>query len=170
MKAFDELDSLDIHWETNTWGTKHTLKDAHGDSIAEIRYNAWHASATVEAVGNRWRFLARGFFRRTVDVISVGMNERYATYAYKGRTLSLADRREFYWNQANIWGSKWVWMDADGDPVIGFQTGGMLRFKSDVRVDPENADDKSLPLLTYLGWFLLYRQREQSSTVVAVSV
>lgn len=164
MKAFDELDSLDIHWETNTWGTKHTLKDADGEIIAEMRYNSWRVQATVEAVGNRWLFQSRGFFRRTIDVISVGMDEHYATYTYKGKTLTLADGREFYWKQANIWGSKWAWMDSNGDPVIGFQTGGMLRFKSDVRIDPANADDKSLPLLSYLGWFLLYRQRQQAST------
>lgn len=169
MKAFDELENLNIQWvQPSAWKRDYELQTEDGEVLARLHLHTWNDKADLEALGNRWGFDTRGFFNRITEVTSVGTGEVYASYSHNKKTLTLHDGRTFRFKQINFWGNKWSWVDATDTPVVGFQTGGAFRYNSDIHMDAEMAEMRSMPVLVYLGWYLLIKTREAAASTTAV--
>jgi hypothetical protein len=172
MKSFNELESLNLKWvQTSAWNTRnHELRDENGDVMATMRQpSLWRSQVEIEAVGNRWTFERKGFWRYHVEIRSTGTDEQPARFTYRDRMLEFPDGRVYYWKQSSFWGSKWVWTDAQGTPILGFQSQGTFRYSSDIALDEEVASMKSLPMLVFLGWYLILMYYADSSSAAVVA-
>ncbi len=174
MKSFNELEALDLRWEQpNAWKARYELRSSEGELIAVLtRRSWWRQIAEIESLGNRWRFERKGFWRQRIEITSVGTGESPATFEYalwrQGGRLIFPDGRSLRWGSTNFWNTKWAWMTEDGTPVVGFRTGGLFKVNSEVDLDPMLAQQKSLPLLVMLGWYLILLQREDAGSSAVV--
>jgi hypothetical protein len=172
MKTTAELEARGLKWVSTSGLRKNgELRADDGEVLATIRQpHIWSSLVEVEAVGNRWRFERKGFFRKRIEITSVGTGEAPAVYVYKGNKgrLEYADGRVFLWRPGDFWGSKWVWTTEDGVPLIGFKTGGVLRLSSQMSLHPDFEDDKAPSLLIFLGWYLIMLYREDTTSNAAV--
>jgi hypothetical protein len=175
-KSLAELELQELQWvPTNQWQRSFDLKDGAGEVVARLKHTSiWNQVAEIEAPGNRWRFEPYGFWKRRIRVRSVGTDEVIAAFTpdtwnmHQG-TLHFDDGRVYHWRQSNLWGSKWAWSTDDGDPVLGYHTGGLFSFKGNLSIEPERADSPSFGVLVFLGWYLVLLQRADSATVGAVA-
>lgn len=168
MKTIRELEDQNLHWvQPSMWRSVFELRTEDGSVLATITRTSWFKSTVeVDAVGNRWVFDVKGLLRRSIIIRSVGTGEEPAHFVYKGINggeLTFADGRLFLWKPSNFWGSKWVWTTAEGDPIMGFKTGGALKLNSEISLDPETEADKAPPLLVFLGWYLYLLYVESSA-------
>jgi hypothetical protein len=159
MKDFAELELQSLKWvQTSAWKQNWELRNEAGETIAKmIRPKWWSQYAEVDAPGNRWSFERVGFWQNRIEVKSLGTQESPATFNIKMSKgeLVFTDGRTYTWKQTNFWGSKWAWIDEDGEPVVGFQTGGFLQVKGEMSIDPEGDETPLLGLLVFLGWYLI---------------
>lgn len=164
MKSFAELENQDLRWvQPSAWKNEYELQTPDGSAVARIaRTSWWNYKAEVEAIGNRWTFDRKGFWQHQIEILSVGTGEEPARYFYRGKRLVFPDGREYLW-RSNIWGSKYTWTTLSGDPIVGFQTGGMFRMNAEIDMDPEVADMKTLPLMIFLGWYLILLARQDAA-------
>ncbi|GAB4519422.1 MAG: hypothetical protein OHK0046_28260 [Anaerolineae bacterium] len=174
MKAFDELIQQDLKWVSKgSFKKNHELRTSDDEVVATmIQPSAWSNRVEVEAPGNRWSFERKGFWQQYILIQSVGTGSEPARFTYrKGGALEFPDGRVFHWKN-NFWGNKWAWTTADDEPVIGFKTGGLLTLNGEVRVDEDSSDLKALPLLMFLGWYLInlyYQDAAATTTFVAAT-
>lgn len=172
-KTLAELENQNIRWTK-----KHYLKNDFvlegddGEVIATIRQPSWWRSlAEVEAVGNRWTFERKGFWQRRVEIRSVGTGDEPAVFRYNWTgtgQLEYPDGRVFLWKQGNFWGTKWVWTNADGQPLVGFHSRGGFKLSADISLDPEMNSDKAPSLLIFLGWYLVVKHHEDAAAGAVV--
>lgn len=172
-KTLAELENQDVRWEKPSfWKQDFELRAHSGEVIATIRRPRWWSSlAEVEGVGCRWTFERKGFWQRRVEIHSVGTGDRAAVFYYNwsgaGR-LEYPDGRVFHWKQGNFWGTKWVWTDETGQPLVGFHTRGGLKLNADISLDAALEDAKAPTLLIFLGWYLIVKHYEDSSSSMVV--
>jgi hypothetical protein len=174
-KALTDLELQELQWvQANSWQRSFDLKDSAGEVVARLTRPGWFSQVgEVEAPGNRWRFEPYGFWKRRIRVRSVGTDEVIAEFTpdnwnMHNGTLRFSDGRCFHWRLSNLWGSKWAWTTEDGEPILGYRTGGLFALKGELNIQPERADAPSFGLLVFLGWYLVLLYRDDStSTVIA---
>lgn len=173
MKTTAELETRALKWvSTGRLRNNGELQADDGEVLATISQpSIWRSMVEVEAVGNRWRFERKGFFRRRIEITSIGTGEAPAVYTYKGSKgrLEYADGRVFIWQPGNFWKSKWVWTTEDGVPLIGFQTGGFFRLSSQMSLHPDFEEGKAPSLLIFLGWYLIKLYHSDSAAAAAAA-
>lgn len=173
MKTFNELENQGLQWTSRgVFKRSFELRTDDGELLGTMtRPSMWRSLMEVEAPGNRWTFERTGFFRRHIVIRSVGTGEEPAEFHYhlqNGR-LEFPDGRVVYWRQSNWMGTKWSWVTADGEPIVGFKTKGILQFNADIHLDTEAAQTKSLSLLVFLGWYIINLYQEDSAAVSVVA-
>lgn len=174
-KAFSELENTTLTWQSKGWlGREHELVTDAGEVIASVHHTSWwNNDVIVDAPGNRWHFARRGTFNYRIHITSVGAGFEIATYRYRTfrpGELHFHDGRMFVWRQANFWGTKWAWLDMDDHPVVGFKQGGVLQLNSEIDIDPDSSDNRALPLLIYLGWYLILLNSRDAAGASSVAV
>ncbi len=170
MKAFDELENQNIQWvQPSAWRNDFELQTDTGEVLAQLHLHFWIDKADLETFGNRWLFTTSGIFNRKTTVTSVGTGEVYATYHHNKSTLTMRTGATFRFKNANFWGNKKAWVDEEDNPIVGFKTGGSFRFNSEIDMDPNSIDMKGMPVLVYLGWYLLIKERGAAAAVVVAA-
>ncbi len=169
MKSLKELENTTLVWQSKGWlgSARHELVNGKGEVIARVKHlSFWTNDVEVDAPGNRWTFVRRGHFSgRHITIRSVGTGEQIALYQYriaKPGILKFHDERTFTWQSANFWGSKWVWLDENEEPIVGFQERGTFKLSSDVDINPDASENRSIPLLIFLGWYLVLLNAQES--------
>jgi hypothetical protein len=172
MKDFKDLDLQELHWvQSGGWGRNYELRNDADEVVAKLTRPRWWSSyAEVDIPGNRWSFERKGLFQQRIIVKSLGTDDEAAEFIYRfnGGLLEFPDGRKFRWKQSNFWGTKWAWVTEDGQPVVGLEGKGVLRFRGEMSLAPRSAEMQSLALLVFLGWYLLILHREQSSSSAVV--
>lgn len=172
MKGLNELELQGLHWKQKGWLWRESqLLTGDDEVVATLRRPRWWSRAVeVDGIGMRWQMERRGFWRQRIEITSLGTGESPARFDYRwtmtGGTLTFANGTSYVWKQGNLWGTKWVWTDAQGTPVMGFQTGGVFRLGSDVHLDPNSP---AQTLLVFLGWYLILLHTEDVAASAAAS-
>jgi hypothetical protein len=165
-KDWADLQLSGLHWvQRGTWKHNYELQNSDGEVIGTLHRPRWYQShMEVEATGNRWRFVTSGWWRRTINIQSVGSGQQVAQFAYKGMgmrgTLTFNDGRIYHWKQGNFWGTRWGWVTEDNAPLIGYESKGILKFNGQMHINPDLTDTPSLALMIFLGWQLMIIYRE----------
>jgi hypothetical protein len=175
-KSLRELELQELTWvPANGWQRSFDLKDEDGTVVARLqRPSWWNSIGEIEAPGNRWRFEPYGFWKQRIRVRSVGLDAVIAEYTpntwntHEG-TLRFSDGRCFYWQSSDLWGSKWAWVTADGEPILGYRTGGLFSFKGELNIEPDLVDEAGFGVLVFLGWYLVLLNRENGAAAVVAS-
>jgi hypothetical protein len=169
-KSFAELEFEGLQWKTvgGGWNPEYALVTDDGETIATLKNSGswWREQAFIDAVGNHWVFERRGFLKRYIEISSVGTGDILARFDYRwddSGELSFPEGRGYRWRQSNFWGSKWVWIDESGEPIMGFKSGGFFRYRADISVDADALADKAPPLLIFLGWYLILLWHKDSA-------
>lgn len=179
-KTFATLDGTELTWTTpNVWKSGSELRSDAGEVVGRLikRQAHWWSDPIyeIDATGNRWRFEQKGILKRRVVISSTVTGEMIATFHFNswedGGRLEYADGREFLWKKGGFWGGKWVWLDSEQEPLIGFETHGMLRLNASVDLNPDQENAKAPALLVFLGWFLIneYYRRAAAASLIVVS-
>ncbi|MBZ0281679.1 MAG: hypothetical protein K8L97_13150 [Anaerolineae bacterium] len=172
MKDYKELDLQQLEWiQKGGFSQNYELRDEDGEVVAQLNRPHWYSRyAEVDAPGHRWGFEPKGFFRRKIIVKSLGTDEEIAVFNYglSNGTLNFADGRVYHWRQSNFWGTKWAWTTDDGEPIVGFESKGLLRYRGEMSLSPASDEISHITLLVFLGWYLVTLHYEDSaaSTVV----
>jgi hypothetical protein len=175
MKDWKELSLQELRWVQPGMGREYyELRDPDNEVIATLnRVNWWRSYYEVNAPGNRWSFERKGIFRQHVVIRSIVTGDEPAHFEFRGMSgggrLTFHDGRVFHWRQSNFLGTKWVWTDDDGTPVLGFQDSGLLRYNGEMSIAPLAEDMPSLALLVFLGWYLRSLQRQDAAAAVVVT-
>jgi hypothetical protein len=172
-KTFAELEVEGLRWETSGgWRPEYALIADDGEEVAHLKKEGLlRERAFVDAIGNRWVFERMGFFKRYIEVRSVGTGDEIARFHYRwdhGGELVFPDGRRYRWRQSSFWGSKWVWIDESGEPIMGFKSGGFFRYSADISMDGDAVAGKAPPLLIFLGWYLILLNHDDAAAVVVV--
>ncbi len=171
MKAWKDLELDGLRW-VDVGGYRYELRGPDDDVIATMKRPSWWRSVIeVDAPGNRWRFERRGWWRQHITIQTAVTGDEPARFEYRGMSggrLVFGDGRVYEWRQNNFWGTKWAWVTADGAPLLGFQSGGILRLNAEVSGAPAASDLPSLALLVFLGWYLLTLYHEDEGVSAAV--
>ncbi len=172
MKAWKDLELDGLRW-VEAGGGRYELRSADDEVVATMKRLRWWSSAVeVDAPGNRWRFERRGWWRQRITIQTAVTGDKPASFDYRGLSggrLTFTDGRVYDWKQSNFWGTKWAWVTPDGQPFLGFQSGGVLRMNAAISSAPAAHDLPSLALLVFLGWYLLTLYKEDSASAIAVS-
>jgi hypothetical protein len=65
----------------------------------------------------------------------------------------------------SFWGGRWAFADGSDRPLVSFTSRNRLfRAGCDVEIAPGAFARPELPVLILLGWYLLLRKREDSSS------
>jgi hypothetical protein len=115
--------------------------------------------AVAETADGRWSFKRPGFGRSRVSVREVGSHTDIAASGsgWTGSgTLQLSAGRRFHWSAANLWHSQWVWQQANGTPLVRFESKQrIVKVEGRVTIERAALPFPELDLLVALGWYLL---------------
>lgn len=173
-KKWEDLDIQELTWKKNgTWSGvfDYTLQDADGSAVATIkRPQWWNNRIEIDAPGNRWSLERKGFWKRRVEIIALATGDVPAVFFYKHQQghVEFADGRVYYWKNHSIWGARWAWTDADGKPLIGFHRAGVFVPRGELYFDSATETMRSVPLLVFLGWYLVLLNVMDSSAATVV--
>ncbi len=172
-KFIEELENQELEWvQPSAWKNRYELHNTDGEIVASIQRHGWmQHNAEVDALGNRWLFERRGIFRYHINIRSAVTGDEPARFDYNwsgdGGVLTFTDGRRFRWQRGNWLATKWTWVNELDEPVMGFQTGGLFRLNGEIDIDPDvTMKSRVLPLLLFLGWFLIALHRDDSAAVV----
>lgn len=172
MKDYKELDLQELEWvQTGQLNQQSELRDPNGEVIAELKRPRWFSRyAEVDAPGHRWSFEPKGVFRRKIIVKSIGTDEEVAVfnYGFTNGTLNFADGRVYHWRQSNFWGTKWAWTTEDGEPIVGFEGKGLLRYRGEMSIAPAASEISHLTMLVFLGWYLVMLHYEDAAAATSI--
>lgn len=175
-KFIEELENQELHWvQPSLWNSRYELHNVDDEVVASITQKGWMKNrAEVDALGNRWEFERRGIFRYHIIIRSAATGEEPARFDYNwsvdGGWLTFTDGRRFRWRRGNFMGTKWAWVNELDEPIMGFQTGGLFRLNGEIDIDPDvTMKTRTLPLLLFLGWFLIALHRSDAAAVAATA-
>lgn len=174
-KTLAELENQEIKWvKSGFWHEVYQLRSDSGDVLGTMRRtSAWKSRYEVDAVGNRWQFERKGFWRQRIEIVALGSGDQPAVYHYRrpSGVLTYPDGRTFIWRKAKGWfNNDWLWTDEGGEPIIGFQQGGGFRVNASISMNPELGTQKAPSLLVFLGWYLLTMQRQDAAAAASVGI
>lgn len=165
----------DLTW-TPSPTTKRTYElHAGTDVLATLTQPSWWRQDRVGVAANgQWTFARAGVFRSRLVVSDATSGLEAASYTSSGWTgkgeLTLPDGGRYQWSNGNVWGSKRVWLDETGQPVLRFRQYGVLRWQCVVSIERHAATKPHLTLLAMLGWYLMLLANDDAAAVTATIV
>ncbi len=152
---------------------RRTYELGAGDQVLAVLVQPiwWRESRIGAAADGTWTFARVGVFRPRVVITDAGSGAEIASMARSGWTgsgaLTLPDGRHYQWRSGSVWGSKWAWLDAAGQPLMRFNQFGVLNTQCTVAIEPPATMDPHLTLLAMLGWYLMLLTRDDDAATAA---
>lgn len=155
---------------------------ADQDLYAELEFPRWYGSlANAAAAEERWTFKRVGFFNPRVTVRSQGSEIDLAVFHPKWTgtegTVQLSGRAAYTWKTANFWATEYIWLNADGVPLIVYKQGieaswlaDLFKTQARVEIQPSAQDLPDLALLVLLGWYLIVLKQQDDASIAATAV
>jgi hypothetical protein len=163
-----------------TWTVSQTQKrtyELHADTeVVATLYqpSRWRSYRLGIAADGQWTFARVGMFLQRVVICDADSGAEVAHLARTGWTgkaaLTLPDGSQYQWRSGSAWGSKWVWLDASGQPVLRLRQFGALRPQCAVAVEPTATASQPLALLAMLGWYLMMLMSEDTAATTAAVI
>jgi hypothetical protein len=121
-----------------------------------------------------WTFKRVGYFRPRVTVRRRGLETDLAVYEPKGwgseGELHFAGGRIYAWKPANLWATKFNFVDNASKTLVAFRPGAeeskwsdLFKCQALVEIDPSASRLEELPLLVSVGWYLMILHHEDAS-------
>lgn len=145
---------------------------AGADVFATLTQPSWWRQDRIGvAADGQWTFARVGVFRSRLVITDTTSGVEAASFTSSGWTgkgeLTLPDGRSYQWSSGSVWGSKRVWLDETGQPVLRFRQYGVLRWQCAVTVEPRAATEPHLTLLAMLGWYLMLLANDDAAAMTA---
>ena len=84
--------------------------------------------------------------------------------------IEFADGRTFTWAPTNFWQTRWVFFDAEENPLIAFDdTSGLFEHTNEVTFWRSELPKADVGLLTTLGRYLTVLKRQDAAAIVATT-
>jgi len=144
-----------------------------GQTIAEMQWKGMFSTfATGHARTGQWTFERPRLFSREIEVYDTqtGTVSIFSPGWTREGVLTLDDGRRFHWQSTNFWGTRWVFVDAEGQPLAQFvDTSGFIRNRAAVGISAAALAEKDRALLLLLGWYLITLQRRDAAAIAATT-
>jgi hypothetical protein len=128
--------------------------------------------ATGRARTGQWTFERPRLLSREIEVYDAQTGDLITfSPGWTGEgVLTLMDGHRFHWYSTNFWRTRWIFVDADEQPLMQFvDTSGLFRENAAVRIYASNLAEKERSLLLLLGWYLVKLQRRDSAAAAAAA-
>ena len=142
--------------------------------------SAFGSLASAWTADGLWTYKRVGFFSPRITVRAEGSENDLALYRPKWTgmqgTLEFAVGQTYLWNTVNFWGTRFQFTDANGQPVIAYQTGvgegkfsDIFKTQARVEIDPGALGNQDLPVLATLGFYLIILHNEDAAAAGAAA-
>ena len=162
----------DVTWTPSSTAKRTYELRAGDDVLATLTQPRWWRQDRVGAAADgQWTFARAGVFRSRLVINDATSGVEAASFTSSGWTgkgaLTLPGGSRYQWSSGNVWGSKRVWLDETGQPLLRFRQSGVLRWQCAVTIEPHAATERHLTLLAMLGWCLMLLSNDDAATVAA---
>lgn len=142
--------------------------------------SAFGSLASAWTADGAWTYKRVGFFSPRVTVRVEGSENDLAIYRPRWTgmqgTLEFAGGQGYVWNTVNFWGTRFQFADANGQPVIAFQTGvgegkfsDFFKTQAQVEIDPGALGNPDLPVLATIGFYLIILHHDDSAAAASAA-
>jgi hypothetical protein len=172
MQKMAKLVGKELKWSQPTARKKEFVLNADNLLAATLRYRSSLGSfAVAESGDGSWTFKRVGFFKSHVVVRPSDDDLRdIATFHNKtwkgGGTLQVVSGATLRAN-TNFWQTKFSFMSASDEPLVVFNTSGIVHYSATVEIQPQAATMPELPLMVILGWYLAIGMKDDASSAAA---
>jgi hypothetical protein len=141
---------------------------ADGEVLATLRWRRlWGSLAEASAAEGHWTFKRTGFWQPRGTVRVAGSEDDLGTFEARwtgNGLLTLATGERYQWQSANVWGTRYEWLDERGEELVRFSSTSLLKAEAEVDVQAAGGFLDTLPLLVLYGWYLLVMQIRDTAT------
>jgi hypothetical protein len=143
---------------------------AGDELLATLRKSGAFGTKMDAEIGTaRFTLKMEGFLRSRITVREAGATGEPAVFLRNGLfgrgELALSDGRSYRWKTTSFWGGHWAFVDDSDRSLVSFTSRNrFLRAGCEVEIAPGAFARPELPVLILLGWYLLLRRREDSSS------
>jgi len=172
MKNIPTLTSTPLKWTQPSAFRMHYELQANDDLAGTLSFrSAFGSFATGESADGCWTFKRVGFFQTRATIRLCNEDQDLATFRNNtwsgGGTLEFADGRRFL-ADTNCWLTSLQFRNEAGEPLVRFDTGGMIHINATVYIEPRAAALAELPLIVMLGWYLVVMMHLDTSASAAI--
>ena len=172
MKNIQRLIGGSLKWvQPSAFTMRYELR-AGDEVVGAMSFRSASGSfATGECADGCWTFKRVGFFQTRVTVRQCESEVDIATFRNNtwsaGGTLELADGRRLLAN-TNFWQTSLQFQEASGEPLIRFDTAGMIHLSATIRIEPSAGSMEELPIIVMLGWYLIVMMHSDMAAQAAI--
>jgi hypothetical protein len=170
MRALHDAAPSNLSWQQPR-ALKAEYELRAGDELLAILRKSGSFGKSMEAEIGTARFTLKteGFFRGRITVREAGATGEPAVFSRAGflglGQIALPDGRSYGWKMRSFWGGRWAFADDSDRSLVSFTSRNrFFRAGCEVEIAPGALARPELPVLILLGWYLLLRRREDSSS------
>lgn len=137
---------------------------ANNELFGTFQWDSFRQRASGEVVGERLAIQGKGFTQRKIMASSAETNAETGQMrrTWNGGVLTLANGRQYQWNNISFWKGAWSWLNQDNQAVMTFKPGKQVVLP----VEASHAEE-DLPILMLLGWYMMLLQESETAATVA---
>lgn len=142
------------------------------EEIGSVTYTSLsHRKARATILGTEWDFIEKGLLGNKVSVLDGRTQQEFAHYQkpfFKKGIVHIHDKPYTFRSKGFI-KSHCFWDDADGNELVAYNYGGLLKTRGDITVDEQLLQDPKLRLLIPLGMFVAFNADEDEAASVSAA-
>jgi len=159
MQKLANLIDRELTWSQPSMRKKEFELHAGELLAATLRFRSSFGSLAIAESGDGcWTFKRNGFFKTHVSVRRCDDDTRDIA-TFHNNTWSGGGSMEISGGptlraSTNLWRTKYSFNSPSEEPLVVFNTHGLVRYSADVEIRPQAAQMLELPLMVMLGWYL----------------
>ncbi|HSB09859.1 MAG TPA: hypothetical protein VLM38_10275 [Blastocatellia bacterium] len=172
MKNVSRLIGSNLKWVQPSAFNMHYELRTNNELAGTLSFrSAFGSFATGESADGCWTFKRVGFFQTRVTIRLCGSDHDLATFRNNtwsgGGTLEFPDGRKLL-ADTNFWQTSLQFSTESGEPLVRFNTGGMIHLSATIDIWPVAAALAELPLIVMLGWYLVVMMHSDMAASAAI--
>ena len=85
------------------------------------------------------------------------------------RQLQLPDGKKYSFQKLSFWSYKWAFTDESGNVILTVGKQSAFKNVGEVSIEARGAEDRRLPLLVVLAWYMAVQIMEENTAAAASS-
>ncbi len=181
LNTLSSITTQELYWvQPKAMEKQFELRSAE-QQYASLHFpSAFGSRAIASTADGIWTYKRVGFFNTRVTARVEGSETDLAVYRPKWTgmqgILEIASGQTYLWNTTNFWATRFQFADANGNPLVTFQSGAedwkiSNFFKTQVRmeIDRGAVGVPNLPLLATIGFYLIILQQEDTTAATTAA-
>ncbi len=181
MRQLTDIMGSDLFWEQPKVSQQNFILRTEGDDIGQLHFSsAFNTSAEATSGDEHWIIKQMGFLADRVRVQSADSEVELASYhpnsiGTSGEIL-LPTGGKYTWAVTNFLGTRYCISNADGLDLITYiswtrsrKFSNLFKQQAQIVIAPEAWHINELPILVFLGWYLIIVHREDAALIASTA-